>query len=227
MSAPCLCGCGIPAREGSKYASSPCRTRYFDSMHPRLDLSGLEMEARKRAERLAGEAVRAAKEGCERSTIDARHPVKHERDTRPSCRVRLDQYTWDGLALLAEEMGLTEGPDGQEIEPNRSAVVRSLVRQACDRIPVGMSDTTPTREQLLEGVARLLARGLFLVARDACGAEGPDIEAFLEGAGLLEWVDFDQTEHGDIDFGDIEPEQGDRVWILTGLGRALCLKEEA
>lgn len=121
MSALCRCGCQLPARGNSQYASDACRTRYFDSFHPRLDLSGLDIEARKRAERLVAEAVRAAREGCERATVDAHHPVEHERDTRPSCRVRLDAETWLDLDALveAECFGAT-----------RSEVVRRLVRRA-------------------------------------------------------------------------------------------------
>jgi hypothetical protein len=122
----CKCGCAQLARPKGLYASAACRTRFFDSMHPRLDLSGLDDATRLRAERLVGEAVRAAKEGCERATVDARFPVRHERDTRAGGRVRLDAETWEILDELC-----APDPDPLVMQPykplSRSALVRGLI----------------------------------------------------------------------------------------------------
>lgn len=106
---PCKCGCGEPARPSSDYASVQCSNKYrrktWDQYHPRLDLSGLPLETAERCTRLAEEAVRAGKEGLERATVDARDPVKHERDGRPSCRVRIPG-AWE---MLQEMVGTEEG----------------------------------------------------------------------------------------------------------------------
>lgn len=106
----CRCGCKRPAAPGSFYfqpnGPGSCKAKFWELQHPRLDLSGVDAETCLRIKRMVEEAVRAAKEGVTRATVDASHPVKRERDARPSCRVRLDQETWDlmGEMLESEEL---------------------------------------------------------------------------------------------------------------------------
>lgn len=103
---PCECGCSRPAAEGSKYYEATCRPRAYRLRHPTVDLSGFDAKAAKRAERMISDAVEAAKQGLVRATIDARHPVKHEKDERPSCRPRLAPEAWAYLEALAEDAGV-------------------------------------------------------------------------------------------------------------------------
>lgn len=96
----------------------------FELAHPRVDLSGLDPVKAKQAERMMAEAIRAAKLGQSRATVDASNPVEHERergpDPRSSNRIRLDDIQWDDLEFLAIFMGLQ----------SRSAVVGALIRSA-------------------------------------------------------------------------------------------------
>lgn len=111
MSTACACGCEKPALPGSKYAQNTgkgnCRDRVFAKLHPRLDLSGLDPVAAKRAERMVAEAVRAAKLGQSRATVDADVEVVHGRDERPSCRPRIGPDAWAQLTALAQEKKLS------------------------------------------------------------------------------------------------------------------------
>lgn len=123
----CSCGCGKPLPEGRKWATNNCRQVVFNALHPRVDLSGLDTGAAKRAERMMGEAIRAAKLGQARAVVDARSPVTHQRETKPdprhSNRIRLDDLEWDDLEWLAIFMGLA----------SRTAVVCELIREAVKR----------------------------------------------------------------------------------------------
>lgn len=106
----CECGCGYSARPGSRFASRQCsnkrRRMTWDEYHPRLDLSGLPLDVAKRCLRMAEEAVKAARQGLERATVDARSPVQHERDPRPSCRVRLTPAVFEVLdEMVADGWG--------------------------------------------------------------------------------------------------------------------------
>ncbi len=123
----CRCGCGMPVawRGGKpgKWAKDGCRQRRWNLTHPVLDLRGLSVVQAERAKRMAEEAVLAARENLKRATVDVL-PVKHgRRDNRPSCRVRLDEETFDDLDFLRIVLGL----------PSRSAVVRALVSAAIKR----------------------------------------------------------------------------------------------
>jgi hypothetical protein len=128
----CRCGCAEPARPGSAFASTQCsnkhRRKTWDEYHPRLDLSGLPLEVAKRCQRMAEEAVRAAREGLERATVDARLPVQHGRDPRPSCRVRIPR-AWDKL----EEMVGTEAGEDRFGIISASALVENLIAETYER----------------------------------------------------------------------------------------------
>jgi hypothetical protein len=122
----CGCGCGLPVawRGGKpgKWAEDGCRQRHWNLTHPVLDLRGLSVVQAERARRMAEEAVLAAREGLKRATV-AVLPVKHCKDERPSCRVRVDLDTWEDLDWLMAFLNL----------PSRSAVVRALARVAVRR----------------------------------------------------------------------------------------------
>lgn len=122
----CQCGCGRPvAQRGGKpgkWAGDGCRQRYWNATHHSLDLGGLPVAGAERAKRMADEAVRAAREGLKRATVDVL-PVKHQIDPRPSCRVRVSENAWDDLDFLKVFLGL----------PSRSAVVEALVEAATRR----------------------------------------------------------------------------------------------
>lgn len=133
---PCQCGCGRPAAEGSKYASSGCRNALFALQHPRVDLSGLSPEAAKRAKRLLDEAVRAAKEGLERATVDMTHEVKHQRDERPSNRLRLSGEGWDLADLLAALWGCSRS---RAAERAMAEVFGRLLREADKEVGDGQN----------------------------------------------------------------------------------------
>lgn len=130
---PCACGCGRPVAEYEgrplKYATPKCRMILFELQHPRLDLSGLSPVQAKHAARMVEEAVRAAKLGQERATVDARAEVAHGRDGRPSCRVRLNEEAWDLLGLIALATGRS-----------RSATVERLV---CEEFRRAMPEEEP------------------------------------------------------------------------------------
>lgn len=119
----CGCGCGAPvAQRGGKpgrWAGDGCRQRYWNATHHSLDLGGLPVAGAERAKKMADEAVRAAREGLKRATVDVL-PVKHQIDPRPSCRVRVSEDVWDDLDFLKVFLGL----------PCRSAVVEALVEAA-------------------------------------------------------------------------------------------------
>lgn len=128
----CPCGCGKPVavKDGKqlKWAGCTCRQKAWHAKHTTLDLSTLSEAQRVRAERMVAEALRAAKLGQRRATVDADHEVSHEAaaeipDKRSSNRVRLDDDTWDDLHFLSTFLGLD----------SRSAVVKELVRNATQR----------------------------------------------------------------------------------------------
>jgi len=125
----CACGCGLPVPfrlnpdtidrvTGSpiqRYADpEACRRELYSLQHPTLDLSGMPPVQAKHAARMAGEAVRAAKLGQTRATVDARvevvHAVEDKRgpDNRPSCRLRLSPGHWRMLAEI-QELGFRGG----------------------------------------------------------------------------------------------------------------------
>lgn len=122
----CQCGCGRPvAQRGGKpgkWAVDGCRQRHWNACHHALDLVGLSVAEVERAKRMVDEAVRAVREGLKRATVDVL-PVKHGRDERPSCRVRVSEDVWDDLDFLMIFLGL----------PCRSAVVEALVEVAMKR----------------------------------------------------------------------------------------------
>lgn len=115
----CPCGCGLPlpwlaeqvgdpvsdtACPLQKYADPEnCRKALYALMHPTLDLSGMLPEKAKQAARMAGEAVKAAKLGQPRATVDARSEVEHKAlrpDPRPSCRLRVTPKHFEMLAEI-------------------------------------------------------------------------------------------------------------------------------
>lgn len=109
----CPCGCGLPVPQEfdgeayvplQKYADpETCRRAIYALMHPTLDLSGMLPEKAKQAARMAEEAVKAAKLGQARATVDARSEVAHEAlnpDTRPSCRLRVTPHHFELLAEM-------------------------------------------------------------------------------------------------------------------------------
>lgn len=121
----CRCGCGHLVPPERKWAGSLCRQRYWNATHTTLNLAGLSEAERVRAERMLTEALRAAKLGQRRATVDADREVSHEAaverpDRRNSNRVRLTDDAWDDLDLLRIVYGL----------PSRSAVVTKLTRDA-------------------------------------------------------------------------------------------------
>jgi hypothetical protein len=126
----CECGCGCAARPGSRFASSQCsnkhRRKTWDEYHPRLDLSGLPLDVAKRCLRMAEEAVKAARQGLERCTVDSRAPVTHQRDPRPSCRLRLSPTVF---SILDEMAGDGWGGDGS----SRSSVAETMILKEYDR----------------------------------------------------------------------------------------------
>lgn len=120
----CACGCGLPVPseyDGAlggyvplqKYADPEnCRRAVYALMHPTLDLSGMTPERAKHASRMAEEAVRAAKLGQRRATVDASRPVEHDAvnpDTRPSNRLRLTERHWQMLGEIKLLNGLYSG----------------------------------------------------------------------------------------------------------------------
>ena len=117
----CSCGCGLPLpyadgnphRIAQKYADPEnCRKALYSLMHPTLDLSGMPPEKAKQAARMAEEAVKAAKLGQARATVDARSGVAHEAlnpDTRPSCRLRVTPRHFEMLAEIQTLNGYYEG----------------------------------------------------------------------------------------------------------------------
>lgn len=122
----CPCGCGlVVAWRGGKpgnWAKDGCRQRHWNATHHALELRGLSVLEAERAKRMADEAVKAVREGMKRATVDVL-PVKHGRDDRPSCRVRVDIDTWENIEFLRIFLGL----------PSRSAAVRALVGSATKR----------------------------------------------------------------------------------------------
>lgn len=62
------------------------------------------------------DAVAAARQGQDRATIDARHPVKHQRDSRTSRRARIRSEVWSMLEeMLTDDridlfLGVREAP---------------------------------------------------------------------------------------------------------------------
>ena len=114
----CPCGCGLPIpfiwerdkpspqmRILQKYADPEnCRKALYALQHPTLDLSGLPPVKAKHAARMAEEAVKAAKLGQGRATVDASRSVEHQnavrRDSRPSNRLRLSERHWQMLGEI-------------------------------------------------------------------------------------------------------------------------------
>lgn len=128
IATPCPCGCGLPvavkAGRPCRWASDGCRKRYWLLTHPSIDLAGLTVAQAVAVNRMVEEAVRAARMGQRRATVDSRHPVTHETesikpDTRPSCRIRLDPEGWADLEALQGILGL----------PTKTAVVQQLIAQ--------------------------------------------------------------------------------------------------
>lgn len=114
LAGACGCGCGMPLPHSKepfapmqKYADPEnCRRAVYALMHPTLDLSGMTPEKAKRAARMAEEAVKAAKLGQGRATVDASRPVEHKAlrpDPRQSCRLRV---TPEHFEMLAEMQAL-------------------------------------------------------------------------------------------------------------------------
>lgn len=136
----CACGCGLPVPsqyDGAiggyvplqKYADPElCRRAIYALMHPTLDLSGMLPEKAKQAARMAEEAVRAAKLGQERATVDARSTVEHIKatwpDDRPSCRLRVTPRHFE---LLAEIKAL-----GFHAGESFSAIVMNLIEREAE-----------------------------------------------------------------------------------------------
>jgi hypothetical protein len=122
----CVCGCQRPARPGSRYhqdiGPGNCKGRLFEITHPRLDLTGLRPAAAGAAAQMVKDAIAAVKQGFFRATVDASHSVKHEKDSRPSNRIRLGEVAWEKLQGLASRRGLSA-----------SAYVAELVEEA-DRL---------------------------------------------------------------------------------------------
>jgi len=136
-SAPvCLCGCEqpvprLPNGKWAKWAKDGCRQRHWNAKNTAFDLSMLSPAKQEQAKRMMQEALKAARMGQKRATVDAERPVSHEAaaerpDTRPSCRVRLSPDTWDDLQILADIFG----------DKSRSAVVERLVGAAVSRLLV-------------------------------------------------------------------------------------------
>lgn len=116
----CSCGCGLPiphaglSVNGREYTNplqryadpEACRRALYALQHPTLDLSGMAPVQAKNAARMASEAVRAARMGQARATVDAHAEVEHESesrrgiDKRPSCRLRLTPYHWQLLSEI-------------------------------------------------------------------------------------------------------------------------------
>lgn len=119
----CCCGCQREAAPGSKYAQAVgkgnCKMQLFERLHPRLDLSGLDPVAAKRAERMVVEAVKAAKLGQSRATVDADVEVSHGRDERPSRRVRLHEEEWRMLEEIVQ----------WSLQASKSCCVGNLIRR--------------------------------------------------------------------------------------------------
>lgn len=129
----CPCGCGLPvAQRGGKpgkWAEDGCRQRYWNQTHHALELGGLSVVEAERAKRMADEAVKAVREGLKRATVDVL-PVKHGRDDRPSCRVRLREEVYDDLDFLRIFFG----------DASRSATVARLVAVAMKRAATFLLD---------------------------------------------------------------------------------------
>lgn len=140
----CQCGCGLPVpfRVGSlqpsplqRYADpEACRRALYALQHPTLDLSGMAPVQAKRAARMADEAVRAAKLGQARATVDARSEVTHAiedkrgPDNRPSCRLRLDMEHWRMLGEIQEYWWRKhDGGEGPEGWHSFSRIVMDLI----------------------------------------------------------------------------------------------------
>jgi hypothetical protein len=105
----CKCGCGLPCPVGQAYADVDfCRKREYIYFRPQLDLRGMDRAGADRAMLLVSEAVKAAKLGQQRATVDVR-PVTHKAevkaDSRPSNRIRLDAATWQALREIQEFWG--------------------------------------------------------------------------------------------------------------------------
>ena len=111
LAGECPCGCGLPLpfREepfvaAQKYADPEnCRRALYALQHPTLDLSGLPPVKAKHAARMAEEAVKAAKLGQGRATVDASRPIEHvatRPDPRPSNRLRLSERHWQMLGEI-------------------------------------------------------------------------------------------------------------------------------
>lgn len=113
----CPCGCELPLpypnygftpealdRPLQKYADPEnCRKALYALQHPTLDLSGLPPVKAKHAARMAEEAVKAAKLGQGRATVDASRPIEHvatRPDPRPSNRLRLSERHWQMLGEI-------------------------------------------------------------------------------------------------------------------------------
>lgn len=128
----CRCGCGEPARPGAAFASTQCsnkhRRKTWDQYHPRLDLSGLPLDVALRCTRMAEEAVRAAREGLSRATVDSSKPVKHERDKRLSCRLRLSPTVFSIVDEMAAN-GWGAGLGGS----SRSAITETMILKEYER----------------------------------------------------------------------------------------------
>ena len=129
-SCPCGCGLALPYAEEpfaplQKYADPEnCRRAIYALMHPTLDLSGMLPEKAKQAARMAEEAVRAAKLGQPRATVDSRSPVTHKAvdpDPRPSCRLRVTPRHFELLAEM-QELGFHGGE-------SFSAIVMDLIER--------------------------------------------------------------------------------------------------
>lgn len=129
----CSCGCGRPvavAADGKplKYADHKiCRMVLFKLQHPRLDLGGLSPVTAKRAARMAAEAIKAAKQGQGRATVDADAEVEHGRDPRASCRVRLSPETWEKLGQIVSSWSTLPENQDRKRKLSHSEVVSILI----------------------------------------------------------------------------------------------------
>jgi hypothetical protein len=137
----CRCGCGLPlplrvvgtlgaVEDGplQRYADpESCRRAIYALMHPTLDLSGMLPEKAKQAARMAEEAVKAAKLGQPRATVDARGEVEHKAtnpDPRPSCRLRVTPRHFELLAAI-KALGFHENE-------SFSAIVMDLIEREAE-----------------------------------------------------------------------------------------------
>lgn len=128
----CKCGCGKIAAPGSVYAvpggKDNCRSRLWEASRPRLDLTGLTGPQVERAKRMVEDAVAAARQGQDRATIDARHPVKHQRDPRTSRRARIRSEVWSMLETMLGD-GWCVYLDGADRRPGSVSELIELMVQ--------------------------------------------------------------------------------------------------